>query len=453
MTKHLNASLLGLPLEVIIMIFDYLPAVALPTLCMTHSLFNEILKDEHLWRKVVLAHVPKRSYFDYASIVTTENTRPKEGADNPTQSSLLHTSWPYQSYHQLYILVMRRFSWMIGIWAGNQAWSGSLIEFFYSQETGCIEDRELFASASYSYHRAFSLDRNVLWRDFAPVVLTAVVGRVLFMESREQPPSRDHIFRIRCAQNMLVDSNTAMSEIWPTIHIPAEVRVSTASYVHPTECDAALVRDPTEFSEVHLARSSPVNHFTRLRESQLAFQYYYKLSQQGTAPPGFEIFEGLYMGDYNAHGTEMVFLYYPTPTSLYAVKITGDVNVPRGELTWAIDNLESPLRICQEHEWRDATAYKGRGQISPHAFSDPQWIETEIIMYAALKSDQKTSESPMSSTALGPASVGIPRSASQQSSAIGSAGIAVWWKDISSISLFRSMTDIGVAIDLVHRPI
>lgn len=79
---------------------------------------------------------------------------------------------------------------------------------------------------------------------------------------------------------------------------------------------------------------------------------------------------GLWVGDYNAHGCEFVLFHQPTPERLEGIKITGDINVPRGEYSFIINNLKDPMRIADEEEWPGATVLRGTGQIAASQFVD-----------------------------------------------------------------------------------
>lgn len=79
---------------------------------------------------------------------------------------------------------------------------------------------------------------------------------------------------------------------------------------------------------------------------------------------------GLWVGDYSVNGCEIILFHQPTPDRLEGIKITGDLNVPRGEYTFTFNNLKDLIRIAGEVEWPGATVVGGRGQLADSQFVD-----------------------------------------------------------------------------------
>lgn len=104
--------------------------------------------------------------------------------------------------------------------------------------------------------------------------------------------------------------------------------------------------------------------------------------------PHFNL-EGLWVGKYGAHGYEMINVTYIGDT-LIAYKVTGDKNVPKGEITFQADlsplseialepiTLTSPAskRWGIEHLVR----FPGKGQVASEGFRNAQWMEGQLIM-------------------------------------------------------------------------
>lgn len=113
--------------------------------------------------------------------------------------------------------------------------------------------------------------------------------------------------------------------------------------------------------------------------------------------PQFNL-EGLWIGKYGAHGYEMVNITYVGDT-LIATKVTGDKNVPRGEITFQIDLHPMPRNsspMGQQHEqlapikltnkaarkWgtRELPRYSGLGRVAEEGFRNAQWMDGQLII-------------------------------------------------------------------------
>jgi len=95
-------------------------------------------------------------------------------------------------------------------------------------------------------------------------------------------------------------------------------------------------------------------------------------------------FQGLWVGDYSAHGGEIVLFLQRTPSRLEVIKVIGDSNVPRGEYSFVVPNIDEPYRICDEVEFSGVPSVQGWGQIAGTFFSDHYWVEVEGIFPSGL---------------------------------------------------------------------
>ena len=91
--------------------------------------------------------------------------------------------------------------------------------------------------------------------------------------------------------------------------------------------------------------------------------------------------EGIWLGPYSVHGTEVLYVYVDeTSQEVRAMKITGDMNVPRGAVSWGF-RLEHRLLLRElpqdAHGLRQAFAdvggdsqriYRGWGAVSGHGY-------------------------------------------------------------------------------------
>lgn len=104
--------------------------------------------------------------------------------------------------------------------------------------------------------------------------------------------------------------------------------------------------------------------------------------------PQFNL-EGLWVGKYGSHGYEMINVTYSGDT-LIAYKITGDKNVPKGEITFRADLTPNPttplepiaLSDAATRQWgiRHLTRFPGEGQVASEGYVKKEWIEGQLLM-------------------------------------------------------------------------
>lgn len=109
---------------------------------------------------------------------------------------------------------------------------------------------------------------------------------------------------------------------------------------------------------------------------------------------------GLWVGKYGEHGYEMINVTYSGDT-LIATKVTGDRNVPKGEVSFTVDC--SPRSSSKSRRRKDETSailepielnpkaarqwgkrylprHLGKGQVASENFSNAQWMEGQLIL-------------------------------------------------------------------------
>jgi hypothetical protein len=76
-----------------------------------------------------------------------------------------------------------------------------------------------------------------------------------------------------------------------------------------------------------------------------------------------------------------------TGDELIATKVTGDLNVPRGEITFTV-NMEPtnssslpPIQLISDHRKGEFRRFPGRGQVSRRGFKDHRFVEGQMILF------------------------------------------------------------------------
>jgi hypothetical protein len=106
--------------------------------------------------------------------------------------------------------------------------------------------------------------------------------------------------------------------------------------------------------------------------------------------PQFNL-QGLWVGKYGDHGYEMINVTYVDDT-LIATKVTGDKNVPKGEVTFSAnlhpkaegrDKLE-PIELSDiaSKQWghKHLPRFPGQGQVAAEGFINQQWMDGQLIL-------------------------------------------------------------------------
>ncbi|KAJ2959414.1 hypothetical protein NQZ79_g5188 [Umbelopsis isabellina] len=88
--------------------------------------------------------------------------------------------------------------------------------------------------------------------------------------------------------------------------------------------------------------------------------------------------EGLFKCYYGSHGLEYLIVRHdPENHSLTCYKVTGDMNIPRSEISWMVPDTRYSLRICTEQEFDSAEAYEALGHVAYQGFTGDRMIPAE----------------------------------------------------------------------------
>lgn len=130
----------------------------------------------------------------------------------------------------------------------------------------------------------------------------------------------------------------------------------------------------------------------KLGELDEAKEYREEALEARNCLPQFQL-SGLWVGKYGDHGYEMINVTY-VGDLLIASKVTGDQNVPKGEVTFTADlspfatteagnKLETiELSAAAAKQWgnRYLTRFPGKGQVASEGFVNNQFIDGQLIL-------------------------------------------------------------------------
>ena len=126
---------------------------------------------------------------------------------------------------------------------------------------------------------------------------------------------------------------------------------------------------------------------------ETAEKYRLQAAEARSVIPQLNMF-GLWVGKYGDHGYEMINVTYSGDT-LIATKVTGDQNVPKGEVSFTVDlspriHSERGMMSLEPIELNSSAArqwgkkflprFEGKGQVAAEGFTNATWIEGQLIM-------------------------------------------------------------------------
>ncbi|KAH8682649.1 hypothetical protein BX600DRAFT_479149 [Xylariales sp. PMI_506] len=209
--------------------------------------------------------------------------------------------------------------------------------------------------------------------------------------------------------------------MWPTPAIPACQRFGTKpNGIWPLSLERIAISSPKPQSR--LETSDKAFHISRRMETgriplgvQIGNQTetYSTLDPKLYTPTKEKPWRGIWVGDYNAHGCEFLLIHQPDSEgdkasqplarrsnetddqfeerflrervykgALEAIKLTGDVNVPRGEHSFIAKDLSNAgnPRFAREPPFSGARIVSAQGHVAHDDFYLDSWMDTELFL-------------------------------------------------------------------------
>ncbi|QSZ35133.1 hypothetical protein DSL72_007998 [Monilinia vaccinii-corymbosi] len=414
-----TVKLSHLPTELLHQISSYLRPCDLIKLGKTCNVLSKVANTDSLWRHLVQENVP--------------------GVELDSPSPCRSFKELYKAHDPHWFLPKNK------LWFADVPSFGQLIIAKYDPKTGSILLQRLVAEKEAPQFFYWGDDNKVIVHCFEPRVhlyqwfrrldLDAYSHRSLsHMGEAERrlkgevpmPATRGDVSLVRVQVRVLESkfmlarstglensSRRLLKDKWPPPNIPAKSYVDRPTV--PDQSSTDRWGRPENRSQINehsfrVRQWMDMNGQVRIGDE---VQTWSTLDAKFYTPTEYSPYQGIFVGDYSGHGTEFLlidhrdgpFKYDQSDIleqeedesleawearkkhariyqgSLRAVKLTGDPNVPRGEITWIADDIgEKGFVRFGEKTWPGARIVKSLGQIANVGFQNPKYIETQLIM-------------------------------------------------------------------------
>ncbi|KAK9719439.1 hypothetical protein K7432_004775 [Basidiobolus ranarum] len=355
--------LADLPQELLLYQLKLFPAKELARLSVTNKFFNQVCSDDSLWSNIC----------------------------RPYRVTELGV-WSGKTFKSLHYLLLSKWGWLIGLWFGNFPIIGELVQVSWRPEegklvasrVGCsniLDMRMEILSAnpdilvdeihtSFEFKALFSIGldtitSNILTRCQHPDLLTQLSRK----ESAQTGIDTDDDLALR--------HSVSISKVHFYSHPKTSLWVS-----FPKQWELEYSNQQSSQTSERSCFSWMCTHHCHERsrfQVSMFVPSLAKLSLAELQPTPSLPLQGLWIGTYGPHGCEMLLFKYDVSESLLmASKITGDVNVPRGEITF-VANLEDELSEPSSTFFSEKQVFSGQGQVASTGFLNCRMINVEFI--------------------------------------------------------------------------
>ncbi|KAL1858620.1 hypothetical protein Plec18170_002822 [Paecilomyces lecythidis] len=411
-----ESKFLSLPPEIIDQILSYVSARDLACASTTCRTLANHGYNELLWADIVNANLPTK----------------------------IDTPGPFPSFRSLY--VAHHPYWFLPrnkLWFSDSAHMGNLILTRYDNRRGVIEGYRVVAEKRSVQFQTWEYDSDVVIQSFTPRVRLWLDDPVILLKnttcaplSRRQylhgeirmpmPLESQHVYNSLslCTEEIPPAERTSPDKQWPPLTIPSRNRVYRNGAVHWQEWDSRPqnIRQVSESAFrvrrwAHFRMGLPIF----AAGSSETMSTYATLEPELYTPTREKPYQGIWVGDYSDHGCEfLLFLQRDKGSvssssnieqageesqshapgneatedgetqadgliqkgSLEAIKLTGDPNVPRGEISWISEDIGPGglVRIAEEEPFRGARMVRSRGHVAHIGFIDDKFLSSQLIL-------------------------------------------------------------------------
>jgi hypothetical protein len=260
--------------------------------------------------------------------------------------------------------MMPDYNWLRGkLWMGDQRFNGQLLVVKVPQSTGEIEAFSLQIVENPVTPQPYSMGSARMVISVNPEV---TLGEML--EFRVDPETGN--VSNGTGHSQTLKRVRVSSSSWPPPTIPADERTKVMAYENH-------LQRPPNFSNTlfRLEDGETTNTFAAIDQNLFSLddRRPYKGIWTGMCPiyPSikFNLMSVLvHTGTYPGYGCEFILFHQPDESRLEAVKLTGDRKVPRGAISFMVEDLNTSTRIAEESEWPEASVVAARVQIAAEGF-------------------------------------------------------------------------------------
>ncbi|KAI8580772.1 hypothetical protein K450DRAFT_235862 [Umbelopsis ramanniana AG] len=392
--------LLQLPTEVLTETLLYLDDASLTTVALCNKRLSQICSSEILWKKLS------------ASFRISDREQP-----------------PTFSYKALYQKLLTKYAWLLGLWQSNHTYHGSLLLVSFDPDTASIQGTLVRAQEQTPGQvNVWSLDHGVViidpkfhqyrqdlfrisldpegnvlvqllqqgfqsihWEnnvnivecsfdnhDDCPYLWSSVRTAMRHNTDRIiEPPSMPRKQSTRAFTFSLPADDVSEVGSLNRSQIPTQSTSSARKLFHWMGTSNAWLHDLPQFCKLP---SSLTRIQDAIKPSHLNVNLLKQMSSfQVDKYDGFP--EGLFRSYYGSHGLEYLIIRHDKKNhKLVCHKVTGDLNIPRSEISWLVPDTSQHSRVCIEEEFASALAYDALGHVAYQGFSGERMIPAELII-------------------------------------------------------------------------